>query len=48
MLVETVLSMLTLVPFEEGDASGLGLFSGAPGVHPTFRTEALILLNFYR
>ena len=21
------------VPFEEGDASGLGLFSGAPGVH---------------
>ena len=21
------------LPFEEGDASGLGIFSGAPGVH---------------
>ena len=34
MLVETVLSMLTLVcHLQEGHASGLGVFSGAPRVH---------------
>ena len=33
MLVETVLSMLTLVCHLKGDASGLGVFSGAPRVH---------------
>ena len=30
---QSILRPRVAVPFEEGDASGLGLFSGAPGVY---------------